>query len=60
MVHDLDYKDIKFPVSKKHYKKIALKSNICITVFCYENSSAYPVHISKQKFKSYMNYITRI
>ena len=37
MVNDLDHKDIKFSVSKKDYKKIEQKNNICINVFCYEN-----------------------
>ena len=47
MVNDLDYKDIKFIVSKKDDKKIAQKNNIYINVFCYENGLTYPVHISK-------------
>ena len=37
MANDVDYKDIKFPVSKKNYKKIERKNNICINVFSYEN-----------------------
>ena len=36
MVNDLDYVNIKFPVSKKDYSKIELKNSICISVFCYE------------------------
>ena len=44
---DLDYKDIKFPASKKDYKKIEQKNNICINVFRYEKNLVYPVHISK-------------
>ena len=55
MVNDLDSKDIKFPVSKKDYKKIEQKNNICINVFCYENDLTYPVHISKQKFEDHMD-----
>ena len=31
------------------------KSNISINVFCYENDLAYPVHISKQKLKNYID-----
>ena len=55
MVNDLDYKNIKFPVSKKDYKKIEQENNICINVFCYENGLTYPVHISKQKFENHMD-----
>ena len=33
MANNLDYKDIKFPVSKKDYKKIEQKNNICIMYF---------------------------
>ena len=55
MVNDLDYKDIEFRVSKAYYKKIEQKNNMCINVFCYENGLTYPIHISKQKFKDYMD-----
>ena len=55
MVNDLDSKDIKFPVSKKDYKKIEQKNNICINVFSYENDLTYPVHISKQNFEDHMD-----
>ena len=37
MVNDLDYKDIKFHVSKNYYCKTEKKKNICINIFCYEN-----------------------
>ena len=40
----LDYKGIKFPVSRKDYCKIERQSNICINVFCYENRLTYPVY----------------
>ena len=55
MVNDLDYKGIKFPVSKKDYKKIVQKNNIFINVFGYENGLTYPMYISKQKFEDYMD-----
>ena len=55
IANNLDYKGIKFPVSKKGYKKIEQKNNICINVFCYENDLVYPGHISKQKFKDCMD-----
>ena len=35
MTNGLDYKDIKFPVSRKDYSRIE-KKNLCINVFCYE------------------------
>ena len=31
------------------------KNYICINVFCYENDLVYLVHISKQKFKDYID-----
>ena len=38
MVNDLDYKDIKFPVSGKEFGQIEKKNNICINVFCYADN----------------------
>ena len=35
MVHDLDYVEIKFPVSKRDYSRIEKKNNISINVFCF-------------------------
>ena len=43
MINDLDYEEIKFPVSKKNYCKIERQNDICINVFCYENNQIYPV-----------------
>ena len=34
MDNNLDYVDIKFPVSKKDYFKTEQKSSICLNVFC--------------------------
>ena len=51
MINDLDYKEIKFPVSKKDY----CKSNICINVFCYKNGLTYPAYVSDQKFHNSMD-----
>ena len=45
MVNNLDYKGIKFPVSKKDFGKIEKKINISINEFCYESSLVYPVSI---------------
>ena len=37
-------------------KKITKRlSKVCINVFCSENGLTYPVHISKQKLKDYMD-----
>ena len=55
MVNDLDHKDIEFRVSKTYYKTIEQKNNMCINVFCYENGLTYPINISKQNFKDYMD-----
>ena len=52
MIDDLDYEGIEFPVSKRDYRKIENKNNICINVFCCENYLVYPVHIPDQKFKN--------
>ena len=49
MINDLDYEEIKFPVSKKDYCRIE-RQNISIDVFCYENGLTYPVYVSDQKF----------
>ena len=50
MTYGFDYKGIKFLLSKKDYKKIETKSDICIKVSCDENFLVYPVYISKQNF----------
>ena len=55
MFNDLDYVDIKFPVSKKDYSRIEKKNTICINVFCYENDLVYPVHVSNKKFEKCMD-----
>ena len=51
MVKDLDYADIKFPISKKYCCKIEQKNSICVNVSCYENDLVYPVHIPDKKFE---------
>ena len=55
MINDLNYEEIKFPLSKKYYCRIERQSNICINVFCYENGLTYPVYISDQKFHNSMD-----
>ena len=46
MINNLDYEEIKFPVSKKDYCKIERQNNFCINVFCYENELTYPAYVS--------------
>ena len=36
---------------EKDFSKIETKNNICINVFCYENSLTFPIYFSNQKFK---------
>ena len=55
MISDLDYEDIKFPVSKKDYCIIERQNNIYINVFCYENGLIYPAYVSDQKFVDSMD-----
>ena len=49
MVNDIDYVDIKLPVSKKDYSRIEKENNVCVNVFCYENDLVYPVNVSRKK-----------
>ena len=51
MVHDLDYVDIKFPISKKRYCKTEQNKNIRIDVFSYANDMVYSVHVSDKALK---------
>ena len=55
MVNDLDYVDIKFPVSKRDYCKIEQKIKICINIFCYENDLVYPVYTLYKQFEKCMS-----
>ena len=55
MVNDLDYKGVKFPVSKKDYCKIEQQNNICINAFCYKYNLAYPVHVSSKQIENCMD-----
>ena len=55
MVDDLDYKGIKFLVSGKDYSWIYLQNSIFIILFWYENDLTYPVYVSKEKLKNFMD-----
>ena len=57
MVDDLDYKGIKFPVSKEDYCRIERQNNICINVFCYESNLTYPVDVSDQNFHNSVDFL---
>ena len=51
MVNDLDYKGIKFSVSKKDFNKMEKKNNIWTNAFCYEYNLVYPVYVSNENVK---------
>ena len=55
IINNLDYEEMKFPVSKKDYCKIERQNNICINVVCYESGLTYPIYVSNQKFKDCMD-----
>ena len=54
-IKGLDYTNIEFPVSQKHYNKIETQNSIRINVFVYEKGQPFPIHISKEKFEDQMN-----
>ena len=54
-ISNLDYDGIEFPVQKKDFRKIELKSNICINMFGYEYELVFPIYVSAQKFKDSMD-----
>ena len=51
LAKNLDQDEIEFLVREKDFSKIETKNNICINVFCYENSLTFPIYFSNQKFK---------
>ena len=51
----LDYTNIEFPVSKKHYNKIETQNSIRINVFDYEEKQPFPIHIPKEMFEDQTN-----
>ena len=48
MVNDLDYEGVQFHLSKKDFRNIENKKNICINVYSYENKLSYPVYVLEQ------------
>ena len=55
LVNNLNYERVGFPVREKDFRKIEKKKNICISVFCYENTLTFLIYISGQKFKNSMD-----
>ena len=55
MINELNYDEIDFPLSQKHYNKVEKQNSIRINVFGYEDGQPFPIHISKETFKDQMN-----
>ena len=53
-VEKLDYTDIEFPVTVKHYKRIEKQNSININVFGYELKQPFPIYVSKEKYQDHM------
>ena len=51
-IEGLNYDGIDFPLSQKPYKKVEKQNSIRINVFGYENGQPFPIHISKETFKT--------
>ena len=60
VISDLDYDRIEFPVKKKDFSKIEVKNNIWINVFGYENELVFPIYVSDEKFKDFMDLLLLI
>ena len=54
-IEGLNYEEIEFPVSQKHYNKVEKQNDIRINVFGYEKGQPFPIHISKETFEDQMN-----
>ena len=55
MINELNYDEINFPLSQKHYNKVEKQNSIRINVFGYESKQPFPIHISKEAFEDQMN-----
>ena len=53
-VEKLDYTDIEFPVTVKHYKRIEKQNSINVNVFGYEEKQPFPIYVSKEKHQDHM------
>ena len=54
-INKLNYDNVDFPVSNKHYNKIEKQNEININVFSYEKMQIYPIYVSKEKYDNCMN-----
>ena len=53
-IEKLDYTDIEFPVTVKHYKRIEKQNSINVNVFGYELKQPFPIYVSKEKHHDHM------
>ena len=53
-IGELDYSNIKFPVTVKQINIIEKQNNICINLFGYEEKQKFPIYISKEKYQDHM------
>ena len=53
MINELNYDEINFPLSPKHYNKVEKQNS---NVFGYENGQPFPIHISKETFEDQMSH----
>ena len=55
LVNDLDYRKMKYPVSKEHFSKTEMKNSLRINMFCHKNKPIFPIYISDQKGETSMD-----
>ena len=60
LISSFDYDGIEFLVREKDFSKTAVKSNICINVFGYEDELVFPIYVSDQKFEDFMDLLLLI
>ena len=53
-IGELDYSNIKFPVTVKQINIIEKQNNICINLFGYKEKQKFPIYISKEKYQDHM------
>ena len=51
----LDYTDVEFLVSRKHYNKVERQNEIRVNVFGYESKQPFPIYLSKESYEKVMN-----
>ena len=54
-IENLNYSGITFPVNIKQMNKIEKQNGINVNVFSYENKQLFPIRISKEKNKDFLN-----